>query len=377
MPYVPNLDIFDQIKTKADFDRINEEIQLRRMKAQAELAASASLDMDKVGEKAIVDILQGKPVSERQIAAAQFVNSKTGGVGINPGTWEPYQKPTMFQKLGLSEIAAMTSEPSPFNTPNRQPVVNPPAGPADTVDVTQIPQVDASLVGGGQSVPARGSYGLPAAPANSVTQRQKAEFGGERAKADSKTLDAIDQNIESARSLVSKYDNLKQLRKEAGWTGFGGSALLTADRVGEAFGLPNVVPGTVGAKEAVLSLKTDEWQSKISPLKGALSDREGARFDQVSSGLDTSERGIELRGRLSKQILDRATKQREFYTNYIQRYGSLDGPGGNIPPATVMWQGIADKVSPVDLDSAEKYVAEKAEKAKKSLSYNPKTGGFE
>jgi hypothetical protein len=120
-----DLSVFDRLKTKADYDRAEEEFQLKRQLATAELKKASQLDIDKMGEVAFWKAAQGVELSPQERAAAQFVDAKSGGVSFNPVTGELIQKPRISDKIGFGGIPASQPEipqPAPIqNIPEEAP----------------------------------------------------------------------------------------------------------------------------------------------------------------------------------------------------------------------------------------------------------------
>lgn len=96
-----DLSVFGNIKTKADYDRANEEFQLKKQLAQAEIKKATMLDADKLGEQAFMKAAQGIALTPQELAAAQLVDAKSGGVSFNPVDGTMIQKPRISDKIGL------------------------------------------------------------------------------------------------------------------------------------------------------------------------------------------------------------------------------------------------------------------------------------
>ena len=65
-----------------DYQRLQQEFELKKQLAQAEIAKSQQLDVDKLGERA-------------------FMKAKSGGVSFNPVTGEMLQKPRISDKINI------------------------------------------------------------------------------------------------------------------------------------------------------------------------------------------------------------------------------------------------------------------------------------
>lgn len=135
--------VFNNIKTFADYQRADQDFQLRKQLAdaqlltsQAQLAKAGEIDVDKLGEQAFYKAAQGIPLTPGEAAAARLVDAKSGGIQFNPVTGEMTQKPRLSDKinipgLGTPTSASQGSAPSPshpaqsdvntFSSPNPTP----------------------------------------------------------------------------------------------------------------------------------------------------------------------------------------------------------------------------------------------------------------
>lgn len=95
--------VFSRLKTKSDYDRENEEFQLKRQLINAEVRKAGQVDVDKMGEQAFLKAAQGMPLSPQEEAAARFLDAKSGGTTFNPVTGEAMQRPRISDKIGLPE----------------------------------------------------------------------------------------------------------------------------------------------------------------------------------------------------------------------------------------------------------------------------------
>lgn len=101
-----DLSVFDRMKTKADYDRANEEWQMKKQLQQAQISKALEVDADKLGEQAFLKSAQGLPLTPQEEAAARFVDAKSGGVMFNPVTGTLTQKPRISDKIGIGGLGS-------------------------------------------------------------------------------------------------------------------------------------------------------------------------------------------------------------------------------------------------------------------------------
>lgn len=286
-----------------DFQRLQQEFELKKQLAQAEIAKSQQLDVDKLGEVAFMKAAMGQELSPQELAAAKFVDAKSGGLSLNPVTGEFYQKPRISDKIGLQGM-----------TPPVEPTI---AGQ----NVTGLDQ-------GGNA----GNVGrsLPFNP------KMQNVFDEENIKRDRARLDQIIADKVSSSGLAANDKTIKNLLPRVGYTGLGGSALGYIDKGLTALGMGGAIEGDPAARETMKKVSVDQWVSSVTPLKGALTEQEGARFDQAVSNLDTTAEGIKLREKLSSALAQRAQEKSEFYQEWFNQNGSLSG-------ADSVWDNYANE----------------------------------
>ena len=84
-----------------DYQRLQQEFELKKQLAQAEIAKSQQLDVDKLGERAFMKAAMGEPLTPQELAAARLMDAKSGGVSFNPVTGEMLQKPRISDKINI------------------------------------------------------------------------------------------------------------------------------------------------------------------------------------------------------------------------------------------------------------------------------------
>lgn len=97
----PDLSVFQRIKTKQDFDREAEDFAYNKALKQAEIKKAGQLDVDKLGEQAFMKAAMGAPLTPQELAAAQYVDAKSGGTSFNPVTGEQINKQRISERINL------------------------------------------------------------------------------------------------------------------------------------------------------------------------------------------------------------------------------------------------------------------------------------
>jgi hypothetical protein len=92
-------------KTLLDFSGLQREFELKKQAAAMEMAKSINksneIDVDKLGEQAFMKAAMGQELTPQELAAARFVDAKSGGFSFNPVTGAGMQKPRISDKIGL------------------------------------------------------------------------------------------------------------------------------------------------------------------------------------------------------------------------------------------------------------------------------------
>lgn len=107
-----DLSVFEKIRMKKDYDRAEEEFQLKKKLSQAEIFKAQQLDVDKLGEIGFMKAAQGLELTPQERAAAQYVDAKSGGISWNPVSGEMIQKPRISDKIGLGGMGQQQAQPS-------------------------------------------------------------------------------------------------------------------------------------------------------------------------------------------------------------------------------------------------------------------------
>ncbi len=146
----PDLSLFQRVKSVKDFDRDAEQRDLQRSLAQAEIRKAQMLDIDALGEQAFFKAAQGLELSPQEMAAAQFVDAKSGGTSFNPVTGELVQKPRISDKIGLGGIG----QSQQFMQPDQMPSMDFDA-PVGNFDVSNIPRLSMEDLGEDFAAPSK------------------------------------------------------------------------------------------------------------------------------------------------------------------------------------------------------------------------------
>lgn len=99
-----DLGVFQNIKSIDDYKRADQEFQLKKRLAQAQINKELQPDVDKLGEQAFLKAAQGIELTPQEQAAARFVDAKSGGIMFNPVTGALQAKPRISDKIGLDNI---------------------------------------------------------------------------------------------------------------------------------------------------------------------------------------------------------------------------------------------------------------------------------
>jgi hypothetical protein len=152
MPITPDLSVFRNIRTKQDFDRMSEEWALNKAMKQAELkklTEPETLSVQKLGEQGFMKAAMGVELSPEEMAAATFLDAKSGGLMMDPETGGFMQKPRISDRIPIGGIqqrmqgAGLTQQQNMPMVPPIQPVVR---EPIDLEGIQQISMSDIDAV---------------------------------------------------------------------------------------------------------------------------------------------------------------------------------------------------------------------------------------
>lgn len=134
-----------------DYQRAEDEFQAKKQLAAAQLAQSQAaiqkaqeVDVDKLGERAFMKAAQGLELSPQELAAAKYVDAKSGGIQFDPVNGGMIQRPRISDKIGLPNVLNAppmlnqpTSQPTAQPRPTPRPITQPmtPENAAATIDI--------------------------------------------------------------------------------------------------------------------------------------------------------------------------------------------------------------------------------------------------
>ncbi|MBP7662282.1 MAG: hypothetical protein KA770_00235 [Shewanella sp.] len=121
MPVTPDTSVFSKLQGFADYQRANQEFEMKKQIAQANVLQSQAaimkaqeLDADKLGQTAFLKAAQGIPLTPTETAALKYIDAKSPTAAFNPVTGVLEQKPSLIDRAGLNI-------PTTPNQPTRQP----------------------------------------------------------------------------------------------------------------------------------------------------------------------------------------------------------------------------------------------------------------
>ncbi len=318
----PDLTAFSRLKTKRDFDIEAENLDIQRALKEAEIRKAQMLDIDAMGEQAFFKAAQGLPLTAAEQAAAQFVDAKSGGTSFNPVTGELVQKPRISDKIGLGGIA----QPN-YQAQSGYSEELPPRGTfASPDEFKDIQAIDESALYGAMPKTAAQMPNSPLMPQSRYLNPKTAmEKSRQELEAGMKEVTALRDAANTSSKAASTAGRIKSLSERSGYTGFGGGAVGMADKALTGLGMPNVISGDVAAREALAKESVDAWVSSVEPLKGALSNTEGNRFDAVTPGLSMTKEGIALMEKMGAAMAKRANQKAAYFSEYYNRTGTTTG----------------------------------------------------
>jgi hypothetical protein len=341
MPVSPDLSIFGKNQSFSDYKRANDEFAQRKalqqaqiMQAQAAVQKSLVPDYDEMGKQAFIQAAtQGvDSLSPTQKALLIREDAKQQTWGFNQVTGRMEQKPSMLDRAGINLGAPSGS------TPTQAP---PPATPSPT---TITPTAKAALVelyGDDGNAIKTPTLNVPTLGRNVSPRTQQANETG-AVESGRKRVDELKSAASTAGAAKQAASTMAALQPNLGYTGTGGNLVAGADKLLSGFGFPDVVAGKPEAREVFQTQGVDAWVKAVEPLKGALTEREGGRFDLAVSNLTTTPAGIKRRAMLTEALAKRASEKSQFYEAYLAQNATLDG-------ADAVWEQYSNE-NPVITD---------------------------
>lgn len=336
MPVAPDLSIFGKNQSISDYQRANDEFAQRKalqqaqiMQAQAAVQKSLQPDIEDLGKRAFMKAATGQTISADERAALQYLDSKQQNYSIDPNSGRIVQKPSLLERAGIGTALRNDVSPPPATV-----TTPPPSNPSSKASILD-------LYGDENNAPGA----LPFVPPvkNDISPRTKQTLETEAVQSGRKRVDELISAASSAGAAKQASNTMASLLPNIGYTGTGGSIAAVVDKaLTTLFGAPDIISGNPAAREAFQTQGVDAWVKAVEPLKGALTEREGGRFDLAVSNLDTTKEGIELRAKLTEALANRASEKSQFYQAYLSKNATLDG-------ADAIWERYSNE-NPVITD---------------------------
>jgi hypothetical protein len=219
-----------------DYQRLQQEFEMQKALTGAQMKKAMQLDVDQLGEQAFMKAAQGLPLTPQELAAAQFIDAKSGGIQFDPVNGGMIQKPRLSDKIGL------------------------PGGMPQVADSdAQANAVLGQLLGGGMPQPS-GKVSMPSAPMGGGNPRDEIEARFQEQMA------AAAGNPKLQQALQTEYAKSRMMPNEeqAKASGFS-DRLIEADSV---ISTPTATEAGTSALQSVASkvplvgnyLVSDEFQ---------------------------------------------------------------------------------------------------------------------
>lgn len=356
--------ILSQFKSVGDYDIERQQRDLQNQVVRAQIKKASQLDVDALGEQAFLKAAMGTPLSPQEMAAAQFVDAKSGGQSFNPVTGEIVQRPRISEKIGLGNALATATVSQP--APKQSGVVK--------------PEFQKYLQGGATEsapAPANSPDYLTTIKNSALSPKSNQKLAETGIESGRKRLDEIVAAAGSAGGAAQAASIMQELQPRIGYTGAGGGALASIDKLATGVGVSNLIGGDVADRETFQAQGVQAWVKAVEPLKGALTEREGARIAAAVPSLSTSPEGIQKITELTKILSERASEKASFYEQWFNQNATLDG-------ADAVWKDYAEKNPLITADFLKVKKSSPVEqrrqdfnKLKQRLKYNPATGDFE
>lgn len=283
------------LNTKKEYESAANKAKLENMLLESQVKKNSMLDVDALGEQAFMKAAQGLPLSPQEAAALKVVDAKSQGFSANPATGDYYYKPPLSQRMGLGGAQEQPMQPpsgmgqgggvSPYQAPSPSPNRRPPG----------------------------------------LTNRGFQTFMDENTKADIDRLTTIKSDAKAAAAAKGAAQRMQTLQGDLGYTGFGATPLAWADKALTGIGMPGVISGSPASREGFAKESVQAWVSAVEPLKGALTEREGARFDAAVPTIKMTPDGIKMMNDLAIAMGKRAQEKSIFYQDWLQQNGTLYG----------------------------------------------------
>jgi hypothetical protein len=110
-------------KTVADYMAENEERQIKRQVAQAQIKKYGEFDIDKLGEQAFLKASKGMPLSQDEEAALKYIDAKQQNYTVNPVTGAVEMKPSLLDRAGMGGQQTTPNLSTPIPPPTSAPAL--------------------------------------------------------------------------------------------------------------------------------------------------------------------------------------------------------------------------------------------------------------
>jgi hypothetical protein len=90
-----------------DYQKLQSEFDMQKALSRAQIKKLSQIDVDQLGEQAFMKAAQGLELTPQELAAAKFLDAKSGGIQFDPVTGSVVQKPRISDKIGLGGMGGM------------------------------------------------------------------------------------------------------------------------------------------------------------------------------------------------------------------------------------------------------------------------------
>lgn len=314
-----NPDILRQQPTFSDYMKLEDEFRMKKQAAeddklfkQAQIEALRNkgneFDLKSMGEKVLFKAAMGIPLDEQDIATGKAYDAMRSKLFQDAGGNLISTPPAFGSMYGGQQQSRMQPQtqdaiPQMSQQGEYQPNIFAGVSPKNPPNLPNMGQ----MVSGG------------------MQPKTRLEFEKENIKSDRAALDEIKKNALAAGDSKSSAQRMQVLQNQLGYTGIGSSVTSFLDKALTGLGAGNVIPGEPSAREEFEKESVTQWVNSVSPLKGALTEKEGARFDRAVANISMTPEGIKKMNELAIKLGKRAQEKSAFYENYYNQNGSLYG----------------------------------------------------
>ncbi|MFA7238996.1 MAG: hypothetical protein WC091_02715 [Sulfuricellaceae bacterium] len=113
-----------------DYQKLQREFDMQKALTGAQIKKLSMVDVDQLGEQAFMKAAQGLELTPQELAAAKFLDAKSGGIQFDPVTGAVVQKPRISDKIGLGGLPASGGMAAPAGAGMQLPMSNRKSGGA-------------------------------------------------------------------------------------------------------------------------------------------------------------------------------------------------------------------------------------------------------